>query len=209
MKPILMLPTSRILLACFLPLYVASLAACAGPPATLPDVPRAATMAPQSAPQPTWVFEPSWKERLPLRYVYRELRGDYREFGQSMRTLLREFESERILPEGPPFGLFFDDPACVPVDELRSRACVPVESLFETLPRGLLQEELPGGLVVYGRVRGLNPEASRAYGRLLEFAERLGWLAGGPVREVYLAEPSSSHGPLDWVTEIQIVRRDA
>jgi effector-binding domain-containing protein len=152
--------------------------------------------------------EVNWKERLDQAYLYVEHRGDYREFRVALQALVQRAEQAGIEPEGPLFGLFFDDPGAVPIEALRSRACLPVRSL-PSQRNGLAADVLPRAVVVYTRVRGGREEVQRCYPKLLAFAERLGWETGPPIREVYLL----GAGPIDAqsapVTEVQVPWRRA
>ncbi len=156
------------------------------------------------APEPQYA-EAAWKERLPVRYVFVEHRGDYRALELSMRRLLVLVREAGVASAGPPFALFFDDPGAVAADALRARACVPTDETLVEMPAGLEQDRLEGGLVVYARVRGRYPDAAKAYPSLFEFARKLGWSMCGPVREVYLAD-QRTEGRGDDLTEVQIAR---
>lgn len=145
----------------------------------------------------------NWKERLAQGYVYLEGTGDYRGSGAIMRDLFALAEAAELEPTGPPFALFYDDPRHTPVDELRMRACLPIEPGTDC-PRGLLNDVLPRELVVYARVRGAYPDVPRSYGALFQYAADHGWKAGGPVREVYLVDPGSAQGPDELETEVQL-----
>lgn len=162
--------------------------------------------APRPATEPEQA-EAAWKERLPVRYAFVEHRGDYRTLVHSMRRLFALMQEADVPAAGPPFALFFDDPGSVPVDELRARACVPIEPALEEIPAGLQKDWLEGGLVVYARVRGRYPDVPKAYPGLFEFARKLGWSVGGPVREVYLADPETAGRGDELLTEVQIARR--
>ena len=63
---------------------------------------------------------------------------------------------------------------------------------------------LPSVTVVYGLVSGAYPEVPRAYPDLFAYMSQQGWVAAGPVREIYLVPPAVAAGPGDLVTEIQI-----
>jgi effector-binding domain-containing protein len=182
-----------------------TLAACASRPIQVaPEVAPAAV----DTLEASWVVMPSWKERLAQHFVYVELRGDYRGFGRGMRSFLERLEGLGVEASGPPFGLFFDDPSRIQVDELRAWACVPVEGR-PRLAAEMAEGDLPGGVVVYARVRGVGPQSARAYPGLLDLAQRFGWVPSVPVREVYLIDAESTTGAPQWITEIQIVCRGA
>lgn len=146
--------------------------------------------------------EVNWKERRAQPYVFVEHVGDYRQLGDAMRTLLASAAQAHMKPSGPPFALFYDDPARVAVGELRARACLPVEER----PRvdGLRFEVLPGAMVAYARVTGPYPDVPRTYPAILAYMRKLGWAPGAPVREIYLVDPGQALGYEELVAEVQI-----
>lgn len=154
---------------------------------------------PASAPEAS---APNWKERLEEAYVFVEHRGDYRSIGAAVRELQERALESGVEPSGPAFGLFFDDPGHVPTKDLRSRACFPVRSPPEsgTLPYAVL----PRSLVVYRRVPGPYPEVPQAYPEIFRFIGNQGWQAAGPVREIYLVDPSAVASVAELWTEVQI-----
>ena len=64
--------------------------------------------------------------RMSAPYAYLEHRGHYNDARALVSTLMREVDAQRIQRDGPPFVLFFDDPAQRPVAELVARVCVPI-----------------------------------------------------------------------------------
>lgn len=149
-----------------------------------------------------------WKHRLDQPYVYLEHRGSYLQTGALLPQLQRAMVAQGLRPSGPPFGLYYDDPGRVPIDELRSRACVPVER--ELTPAAPLAfDVLPSTTVVYALVSGAYPEAPRAYPALFAYMGRLRWVEDGPIREIYLVEPSSVRDWTELRCEIQVPVRHA
>lgn len=148
--------------------------------------------------------EANWKERLAQPYVYVERVGDYRELGRAMQDLLRAASRKHWKPSGPPFALFYDDPGTTSVDALRGRACLPVEADVESRPDEVGFDVLPRAMVVYARVAGAYPELPRVYPELFAYLRRLGWVAGGPIREVYLTDPAQVSDWSELVGEVQI-----
>jgi len=149
-------------------------------------------------------IEANWKERLAQPYVYVEHTGDYRRLGDSMRALFAAAESMELDATGAPFALFFDDPGRVPSEHLKARACIPVS---ERPARGLAVLEydvLPRAMVVYARVGGAYPEVARSYPTLFAYLRELGWVQGGPIREVYLVNPVDAPSYQELLTEVQI-----
>jgi effector-binding domain-containing protein len=147
--------------------------------------------------------EANWKERVAQPYVFVEQRGDYRELGSAMRALLESAAAGAIEASGPPFALFFDDPGRVPRPELRARVCLPVAERGRVAP-GLQADVLPRALVVYAEVPGAYPEVPRAYPALFSYLAEQGWVATGPVREIYLVNPGAVGSYEELRTEVQI-----
>ena len=144
-------------------------------------------------------FEVNWKERMTQPYVYLEYRGDYRDMGDTMRRLLEAGQTLQV--NGPPFALFYDDPATTPVDQLRARACLPVPTSPTGLPEGMRFEVLPRAMVVYARVRGPYNQLGRSYRALFDYMRKLGWKPNGPIRELYLVNPGEGS---ELVGEVQV-----
>lgn len=148
----------------------------------------------------------SWKQRMDVPYVYFEHFGSYASTGALIPGLRRELAAQGLEADGPPFGLFYDDPARTPVDELRSRACIPIRG-----PRAvhapLGYEVLRSTTVAYAFVSGLYPEAPRAYPAIFEYMRGKNWERAGPVREIYLVPPGARPDPEALICEIQIPAR--
>ena len=145
----------------------------------------------------------SWKQRLDVPYVYLEHYGSYRDTGALIPSLFRELRTQGLEPDGPPFALFYDDPATVVVDELRSRACIPIRGARAVLaPLGY--EVLRSTTVVYAFASGPYPDAPRAYPGVLAFLERMSWERTGPVREIYLVPPGRDPEAGALLCEIQM-----
>ncbi|MEM9801030.1 MAG: GyrI-like domain-containing protein [Planctomycetota bacterium] len=152
-------------------------------------------------------FHPSWMQRLDQPYVYVDHTGPYTQTGAHIPVLLRELAAQGLEADGPPFCLFFDDPAEAPADELRSRACVPIAGpRSPTAP--LEYDVLPSVTVAYAFVSGPYPDVPRAYPHLLAYMESMNWDVDGPIRETYIVPPGSAPSPANLLCEIQVpVRR--
>jgi AraC family transcriptional regulator len=144
-----------------------------------------------------------WKERLEQPYVYFEHRGSYTETGRLLPELASALKRAGIAASGPPFALFYDDPGAVPVAELRSRACFPVDRPVASSGR-LQAEVLPARTVVYAVVAGPYPELARAYPGLYDHMRRMNWVEDGPLREIYLTPPESVSSWDELLAEVQI-----
>ena len=144
----------------------------------------------------------NWKERIAQPYVFLKHKGDYRNTGDVIRRLLVHGRSLKV--SGPPFALFFDDPATVPVSELTAWVCLPVLSEPETMPEGMGYQVLPRAMVVYAEVPGSYQETGRSYGALFKYMKNLNWERSGPLREIYLVNPRGVMDPNDLLAEIQL-----
>ncbi len=148
----------------------------------------------------------SWKQRLDVPYVFIEHRGSYADTGALIPVVYRELVAQGLEPDGPPFALFYDDPARVPAEELRSRACIPIRG-----PRAvrapLAYEVLRSTTVGYAFVSGAYPEVPRAYPGVFAYLKRMGWAQAGPIREIYLVPPGADPDPAALLCEVQIPAR--
>lgn len=147
--------------------------------------------------------EIDWKQRLDAPYVYLELVGDYADTRRQLGVLAQHAQSQGLAPTGPPFALFYDDPARVPAELRRSRICLPVAGTSQVVaPLGY--DVLPSEPVAYGFVRGAYRDLEWAYGGIFEYMGANSWLLSGPIREIYLTDPGSVRGPEELVAELQM-----
>jgi effector-binding domain-containing protein len=147
----------------------------------------------------------NWKERMDQSYVFIEQRGDYRSLGKAMRSLFDAAALAGIVADGPPFALFFDDPARVALAGLRARVCLPIApDTIAPAGLGLAVDVLPRAMVAYCQARGSYDELTRYYPIVFDFLEAHGWTQAGPVREVYLVNPACVAGHAELLAEIQI-----
>ncbi|MEZ5979997.1 MAG: GyrI-like domain-containing protein [Planctomycetota bacterium] len=152
---------------------------------------------------PYAAVETEWKERMDQTYVFLEIVGPYAETGRFMGELAQHLSSQGIRAEGPPFALYFDDPMRVATESLRSRLCVPVAP-GTPVAAPLGYAELPGGQVIYARVAGPYDQISLAYPAMFSVMRERNWVLDGPVREIYLVDPSTVRSFEELVTEVQM-----
>jgi effector-binding domain-containing protein len=192
-------------------LSLGAVAACTGPPTNAQvgvDPPAAfKTFTPDlpTSHPPYDEFYASWVLRSDTPYVYMEHYGSYTTTGAHLPALMREMRVQGIEASGPPFCLFYDDPAVVPRDQLVSRACVPIDT--PRSPRSPLRYDvLPSKNVVYAFVSGPYPDVPRAYPKLLDHMAQLNpnWVVDGPIRETYLVPPSQAARPEDYLCWIEV-----
>ena len=119
-----------------------------------------------------------------LRVASIELVGSYHHFGEGLSELSAWLESREISADGPPMGLFYDNPLEIPTDMLRCKACIPIRDQF-TAEGKFNCEDLPGGLVAKTRHEGKPEQYTRTYGAFLESLLNSGYDLMGPAREVF------------------------
>jgi effector-binding domain-containing protein len=148
-------------------------------------------------------FNANWKTRADAHYVYFEHVGNYIETPALIPSLIRELTAQGLEADGPPFTLYFDDPAVTPRAELRSRVCMPITGARS--PQAPLRYEvLPQVNVAYAVISGPYPDAPRAYPHLFKYMDGFNWEADGPIREIYIVAPSAARDPRDLLCELQI-----
>jgi len=144
-----------------------------------------------------------WKERLDQPYVFLELVGPYADTGRFLGELRSHLETQRLRASGPPFALYYDDPMRVAPANCRSRLCVPVESgVAVGAPLGFAV--LPAARVVYALVAGPYNGVSAAYPAMFDVMRTRNWVLDGPIREIYLVDPTRVVSFDELVTEIQM-----
>jgi effector-binding domain-containing protein len=145
----------------------------------------------------------SWKQRLDVPYVYLDQIGSYARTGALIPVLHREMLAQGLEADGPPFALFFDDPARVPITELRSRACIPLRGA-RAVKSPLGYQVMRSTTVGYAFASGPYPQVPRAYPGIFAYLRKMNWEQNGPIREVYLVPPGANPDPSQLVCEIQI-----
>jgi AraC family transcriptional regulator len=144
-----------------------------------------------------------WKERLDQPYVFLELVGPYSDTGRFLGELRSHLEAQGLRASGAPFALFYDDPLRVAPENCRSRLCVPVETQVAVgAPLGFAV--LPGVRVVYALVSGPYNSVSAAYPAMFDVLRTRNWVLDGPIREIYLVDPTRVASFDELVTEIQM-----
>ena len=178
-----------------------ALAACAS---TSVDRPVQVSVSPAAATTPpSGAFDIDWKQRLDPPYVFLEVVGDYRDARRQLATLAQQAAAQGVRPSGPPFGLFYDDPARVPVEFCRARICWPVASTTSVAgPLGY--DVLPSQVVLYGFARGRYADLEQAYGGMFEELRQKSWVLDGPIREIYHTDPGTVRGPEELMAELQM-----
>ncbi|OGD72371.1 MAG: hypothetical protein A2Y64_00015 [Candidatus Coatesbacteria bacterium RBG_13_66_14] len=149
--------------------------------------------------EPTVVYEMTELTATPV--VFKELTGDYALFGDAVEAGFTALKDAKIECVGDPFGLFFDDPALVSPEELRSEVCFPVAADVKP-PKGYAYKVTEPCKAVMTTFKGeFTEENMPDYDALFKYVAEQGLLVAGPVIEVY---HWGSEDPAEYVTDIYV-----
>lgn len=130
-------------------------------------------------------------------------------YGQAVQRgfqrLFAWLDAHQVQPQGNSLGIFYDDPAKVPAEQLRSELCVPVAP--EVQGSGEVQvKEIPGfdaaAMVYQGEAN-----ITRAYNEVYDWLRAQGYRDNGPAYEVYLSKPGEELRAEIFVPIVKAVKR--
>jgi len=135
-----------------------------------------------------------------MTICYLEHVGPYDQAG-ALFGQLGEYAAFKELT-GDVVGIYYDDPATVPAESLRSEIGIVVPEGF--MPdSGYGVQEIPVQKVVYAILKGPYAEIAKEYPSMFKWIEEKGHKVSGPVMEIYL-EAGPGVPPEQFVTEVQI-----
>lgn len=109
------------------------------------------------------MYKVEMKEHDDIRLVGVEHKGDYMEVGKAFEALLGVvFANNLYTPDMQMIGIYRDDPDIVPVEDLRSVACLSVPEGFQT-PAPLKDFDLKGGSYAVLTHQGPYADMAKAY----------------------------------------------
>ncbi|HUT98720.1 MAG TPA: GyrI-like domain-containing protein [bacterium] len=148
---------------------------------------------------PAVVYEMSELAATPV--VFKELTGDYDLFGDAVEAGFTALKDAKIEVVSDPFGVFFDDPALVAPDELRSEVCFPVAADVKP-PKGYAYKVTEPCKAVMTTFMGeFTDENMPDYAALYKYVADQGLLVAGPMLNVY---HWGSEDPAEYVTDIYV-----
>jgi len=123
---------------------------------------------------------------------------------RGFRRLFAWLDVQNLQPLGPSLGIFYDDPAKVPAEQLRSELCVPVAPEAQGSGDVQVKEiaEFEAATIVY---QG-DANITRAYNEVYDWLRAQGYRDNGPAYEVYLSQPGEE---LRAEIYVPIVKADA
>jgi len=126
--------------------------------------------------------------------------GPYKHVG-SLLAKLSEYAAQKRI-SGEMLGIYYDDPAKVPAESLRSDIGIVVPEGFKP-DSGYYVKEIPPRKVVYAILKGPYAEIAKEYPKIFKWIEEKGYKISGPLMEIYL-EAGPDVPPEQLVTEVQI-----
>ena len=92
---------------------------------------------------------------------------------------------------GPPFGVYFNSPQQVPVEDLMYEVAIPFAGDAEEEGRVKIKT-IPAQLVLSTIHKGPYSECGMAMGALAEYAYKNSYEIAGPPMETYLSDPNET-----------------
>jgi len=115
--------------------------------------------------------------------------GPYSGAGSAMGELMGWIGKNQIVPAGPPFGIYFDDPTKVKPESARYEICVPVAVGTKGDKAVTVKKLDPISAAVATHV-GPYEKVGETYGKLMTWIAENKYIPSGPPREYYLNDPS-------------------
>jgi len=123
-------------------------------------------------------------------YAALECTGSYAQFGAKMGELMQELGKQKIDAEGGPMAIYWNSSAQVKEEELKWEIGIPVAADTQVeVP--LKKKEYKFDLVVETFYKGPYGSAGQAYGPIMEFIAKNGYMVNGPISESYMDDPST------------------
>ncbi len=147
----------------------------------------------------------SVKNVEPMTAAFLAMTGPFDQIPAAFGRLIGWIGSKGYAPAGPPFGIYYDDPAQVSSSDLKWELDFPINSQVSPEgpdAEGLGVKRFEGGLYAFAVHKGPYDEVGPVYGAVAAWTGENGYVIAGPPQEVYLSDPNSTP-PDDLLTEIR------
>lgn len=156
---------------------------------------------------PALEYEFEVAELEPIYAMIEMHSGSYDGFALALEEMTAALADAGIEAVGPPFGVYYSDPAAVPEDELQWLLGIPVAEGTAAL-EGYEADELEGGTVVKTTLAGeLDFENLTVYDELYAYVAANGYVPAGPMVEVYRWGPELE--PDEYETDFMVFVEEA
>lgn len=132
--------------------------------------------------------------------AYISYKGSFEEIPVLMGEIVGFIMAKGLQMMGAPFGVYFNSPKEVPVEELMYEIGIPFDGEAEEEGRVKIKME-PEKLVLSTVYEGPYSECGVAIGALAEYAYKNGYEIVGPPTETYISDPNETPES-DLVTEM-------
>jgi AraC family transcriptional regulator len=119
--------------------------------------------------------------------------GPYSDAGKAINDLMASVQQEKLTVKGPPFGMYYDNPATVKPESTRYEVCVPVDSASKNSvdkKTGLTVKEAPQMTVAVTDYMGPYDQVAPTYEKLSKWVAENHFEPAGAMVEWYLSDPS-------------------
>ena len=123
--------------------------------------------------------------------VYISYKGSYEEVPVLMGEVVGFIMAKGLQIMGPPFGVYFNSPEEVPVEELMYEGAMPFAGEAEEEGRVKIKT-IPEQLVLSTVYKGPYSECGTAIGALAQHAYQNGYEITGPPMETYISDPNET-----------------
>ena len=131
------------------------------------------------------------KKILERQVAYIRYQGTYEDIPILLGEVVGFVMAKGLMIMGPPFGIYFNSPQEVPVEELQYELGIPFKGQAEEEGRVKIKTE-PEQLVLYTVYKGPYSEAGKAIGALAQHAYQKGYEITGPPMETYISDPNET-----------------
>jgi AraC family transcriptional regulator len=131
------------------------------------------------------------KKLAERKVAYITYKGSYEEVPVLMGEVVGFIMAKGLQIMGPPFGIYYNSPQEVPVEELMYEVGMPFAGEAEEEKR-IKIKIMPEQLVLSTTYKGPYSEAGTAIGALAEYAYKNGYEIVGPPIETYISDPNET-----------------
>ena len=145
----------------------------------------------------------SVKEISPFSYCCILHKGPFTDIEAVVEKLMKAIQEQKITPEEPMIGIYYNSPAEVAPEELQWEMGFPISAQVE-VQAPLQKKEWKFTLVVSAIHKGPYEETGKTFYKMFEWMQANELVPVGPVMERYLNVPTPETKPEDLRTEIWI-----
>lgn len=120
--------------------------------------------------------------------------GPYSDASKAINELMASVEQEKLTVKGPPYGMYFDDPATVKPESTRYEVCVPVDPAAKNSAdekTGFAVKDAPAMMLAVADYMGPYDQIAPTYDKLHKWIAENKFEPAGAMIEWYLSDQAS------------------